>query len=127
MEKCPCLFLYITGWPLGIPIGCHRPYETEQYNTLYKLQGSTGDCSNVDPKKGDHKICRFVSWMVGKNNNLAKITWLCLTRTLLLICLSFIRENCHPVLICSSLRTAQLQTYTPGPKPNIFAPEQNCG
>ncbi len=31
----------------------------------------------------------------------------CSTLTLLLICSSFSRENCHPLLICSSLSTAQ--------------------
>ena len=37
--------------------------------------------------------------------------WWCSTLTLLLICSSFSREYGHPLLICSSLSTAQLYRY----------------
>ncbi len=40
--------------------------------------------------------------------NAAILTGWCLTPTLLLICSSFSRENGYPLLICSSLSTAQL-------------------
>ncbi len=39
------------------------------------------------------------------------ITGWCLTPTLLLICSSFSRENCHLLLICSSLSTAQIKMF----------------
>ena len=37
----------------------------------------------------------------------------CSTLTMLLICSSFRRENGYPLLICSSLSTAQVGKYTP--------------
>ena len=42
-----------------------------------------------------------------QTTSLARKTGWCSTPPLLLICSSFSRENCHPLLICSSLSTAQ--------------------
>ncbi len=51
-----------------------------------------------------------IFWMESRMQSLMTlhdVGW-CSTLTLLLICSSSSRENCHPLLICSSISTAQL-------------------
>ena len=50
-------------------------------------------------------------WLLGHKGDKIYpfITGKCLTPTQLLICSSFSRENGHPLLICSSLSTAQIR------------------
>ena len=52
---------------------------------------------------GLRRLRCFLSW------NFRGVTGWCSTPTLLLICSSFSRENGHPLLICSSLSTAQVK------------------
>ncbi len=54
--------------------------------------------------------CSFLQKETSKQHQ--SITGWCLTPTLLLICSSFSRENGYPLLICSSLSTAQLKILT---------------
>ena len=61
-----------------------------------------GDPNHVSKSWDDPPSRGYSSPITPKNSS----GW-CSTLTLLLICSSFSRENCHPLLICSSLSTAQ--------------------
>ena len=54
------------------------------------------------------KTCSDIQWYKILYGIVNSITGWCSTPTLLLICSSFSRENCHQFLICSSLSTAQI-------------------
>ena len=80
-------------------------YQLWWWETAPHLVGSFGQPSD----RKTHATTRFQAVHVFNQSFAESVPGLCSTPNQLLICSSFSRENSHPLLICSSLSTSQVQ------------------